>query len=57
MHKRDLITGDRYKWAHEPQILVYIGEKNGWHQFTLKDRVWCECLDSDLPYMEKVLDK
>lgn len=47
-----LEIGKKYKWRHEPQVLVYIGIKNGWHQFTLKDCVWCECLDSDLPYME-----
>lgn len=50
----NLVIGNKYKWKHEPQILIYIGKKNGWHQFTLKDKVWCECLDSDLYYMEPV---
>ncbi len=50
----NLVIGNQYKWIHEPQILTYIGEKNGWHIFTFKDRPWCECLDSDLPYMEEV---
>lgn len=49
-----LIIGNKYKWSHEQQVLVYIGIKDGWHQFTLKGRVWCECLDSDLSYMEEV---
>lgn len=49
-----LIIGNQYKWIHESQILTYIGIKDGWHQFTLKGRIWCECLDSDLPYMEEV---
>lgn len=50
----NLIIGNKYKWKHEPQILTYIGKKNGWHQFTLKDKVWCECLDSDLDFMEQI---
>lgn len=49
-----LVIGNQYKWIHEPQILTYIGVKNGWHVFTFRDRPWCECLDSDLPYMEEV---
>ena len=49
-----LETGKKYKWKHEPQILYYIGKKNGWHQFTLDGKVWCECLDSDLKLMEIV---
>ncbi|MCA4304907.1 hypothetical protein LDX65_16710 [Acinetobacter baumannii] len=50
----NLVVGNQYKWSHEPQILTYIGIKDGWHQFTLKGRVWCECLDSDLDFMEEV---
>ena len=50
----NLITGNKYKWKYEPQILVYIGTKNGWHQFTLNDCLWCEVLDSDLKLMEEV---
>lgn len=49
-----LTIGNKYKWKHEPQILVYIGMKNGWHQFALNGGVWCECLDSDLQFMEIV---
>ena len=49
-----LVAGNTYKWKHEPQNLIYIGKKNGWHQFTLNDSVWCEVLDSDLFLMEKV---
>lgn len=41
----NLVIGNKYKWKHEPQILVYVGKKNGWHQFTLNGSVWCECLD------------
>lgn len=48
-----LEIGKKYKWKHEPQILTYIGKKNGWHQFTLNGSVWCECLDSDLGLMEQ----
>jgi hypothetical protein len=49
----NLVIGNKYKWKHELRVLVYIGKKNGWHQFTFKDRVWCECLDSDLDFMEQ----
>lgn len=50
----NLVIGSKYKWKHEPQILYYIGKKNGWHQFTLNGSVWCEVLDSDLFLMEEV---
>lgn len=53
MSKIRLEVGKKYKWKHEPQILYYIGKKNGWHQFTLNGSVWCECLDSDLFLMEQ----
>ena len=49
----ELIAGNEYKWKHEPQVLVYIGKKNGWHQFTLNGSLWCECSDSDLNLMEQ----
>ena len=39
-----LTIGNKYKWKYEPQILVYIGMKNG----------WCECDDRDLDFMEEV---
>lgn len=50
----NLVIGNKYKWKHEPQILTYVGKKNGWYLFTFKDRPWCECLDSDLDFMEEV---
>lgn len=50
----NLIIGDKYKWKHEDQILVYVGIKNGWHQFNLNESLWCECLDSDLLLIEVV---
>ena len=49
-----LVIGGKYKWKHEPQILHYVGKKNGWHQFTLNGAVWCEVLDTDLHLMEVV---
>ena len=49
-----LVVGSTYKWKYEPQILIYVGKKNGWHQFTVNGSVWCEVLDSDLFLMEKV---
>lgn len=49
-----LVVGNTYKWKHEPQLLTYIGKKNGWYQFTLNGSVWCEVLDSELNLMEKV---
>ena len=49
-----LEIGSKYKWKHESQILTYVGKKNGWHQFTLNGKVWCEVLDSDLKLMEIV---
>ena len=49
-----LEIGKKYKWKHEPQVLIYVGNKNGWYQFALDGRVWCECLDSDLKLMEIV---
>lgn len=52
----NLVIGNKYKWKHEPQILQYIGRKNGWHQFTLNGAVWCEVLDSDLLLMEVAND-
>ena len=50
----DIKIGSKYKWKHEPQILLYIGKKNGWHQFTLNGSVWCEVQQSDLRFMEEV---
>lgn len=50
----NLITGNKYKWKYEPQVLVYIGIKNGWYQFTLNNSLWCEVLESDLKLMEEV---
>ena len=51
-----LEVGKKYKWKHEPQVLIYVGKNNGWHQFALvnTDELWCECLDSDLKLMEIV---
>ena len=52
----NLIIGNKYKykWKDETQILYYIGEKDGWYQFTLNGSVWCEMLDSGLSLMEEV---
>lgn len=51
----NLIIGNKYKWKHELQVLVYIGVKNGWHQFELNGEIWCEVLYSDLHLMDEVL--
>lgn len=53
----NLIIGNKYKWKHESHILTYIGIKQGWHQFTLNNSVWCEILDSDLFLLEEVTDE
>lgn len=49
-----LEIGKKYKWKHRSEVLSYIGEKGGWHQFTLNSKIWCEVLDSDLWMMEIV---
>lgn len=49
-----LEVGKKYKWKHDQHTLTYVGKKDGWHQFTLDNSVWCECLDSDLYLMEIV---
>jgi len=48
-------AGKKYNWKNQPERLIYLGYNwsgNGfWHQFALVEspnKVWCECLDSDL---------
>lgn len=52
--------GKKYNWKNQPQRLVYLGNNfsgNGyWHQFALVEspnKVWSECLDSDLKMIEE----
>ena len=48
--------GGRYNWKHQPDRLIYLGRKGGWHQFKkIGDPrpVWCEVLDSDLSSLEE----
>lgn len=53
-------VGKFYNWKNQAERLIYLGlnfSGNGyWHQFALiesPDRVWCECLDSDLAMIEE----
>lgn len=53
-------VGKFYNWKGQRERLIYLGYNfsgNGyWHQFALIDspnRVWCECLDSDLHMIEE----
>lgn len=55
-----LKIGDKYNWINQPERLVYLGynfSSNGrWHQFAevaAPEKVWCECLKSDLINIEK----
>lgn len=56
----DMKIGGKYNWKHQPERLVYKGKNfsgNGyWHQFAKVESpgvVWCELLDSDLPWLEE----
>jgi hypothetical protein len=58
----NLIVGNKYKWQHTAQILVYLGENwsgNGyWHQFAKEDdldKVWCEVRKSELHLFQEVV--
>ena len=52
----NLIIGNKYKWKHENNILVYVGKVGNWNQFALynTDELWCEVLGADLFLMEEV---
>lgn len=52
----NLVIGNKYKWKHEHNILVYVGKVGNWNQFALynTDELWCEVLGSDLFLMEEV---
>lgn len=50
----NLIIGNKYKCKYEPHILVYIGEHNGWNQFTLNGKIYWEALDSELWMLEQL---
>ena len=60
----EMIIGNTYRWSHQKDVLIYLGKNwsggGFWHQFEKSDRpgeVWCELLDSDLQYMEEVVDE
>ena len=59
MTKDDLVIGERYKWKHQPERLVYVGKSGlAWYQFALvrdPSKVWCEVLACDLCCMEKTV--
>ena len=52
----NLETGNKYKWKHETQRLVYVGKCGVWYQFALEntDELWCEVLQQDLSIMEAI---
>ena len=61
----EFIIGNKYKWDHGFECLVYLGHNwsgNGrWHQFSWVDDpkkrdVWCEVLTVDLSMMEEWYD-
>jgi len=55
MLEKDLVVGGRYNWINQPERLVYIGVKKGWHQFGKVENpyaVWSELLPEDLSLME-----
>jgi len=50
--------GGKYNWRNQPDRLIYLGKKDGWHQFKKigdSREVWCELRDSDLPSIEETL--
>ena len=52
----NLITGNKYKWKHGTEALIYTGAiqdgfKITWHQFAKEEtpeNTWCEVRDQDL---------
>lgn len=53
----DLVPGNRYRWKHQPERLIYLQEEKGWHQFaltTMPSIVWCELLATDLHFLEPI---
>lgn len=62
-HQNTFKVGGYYNWKGQHQRLIYLGynySSNGyWHQFALieyPNKVWCECLDSDLQNIEESVD-
>jgi hypothetical protein len=53
-----MVRGGRYNWKNQPDRLIYLGKKGGWHQFKKigdSREVWCEVLDEDLPSLEETV--
>jgi len=51
-----LRIGGRYKWINQHERLIYLGDFNGWHQFSKAERpdqVWCELSQYDVHMLEE----
>ena len=51
-----MVLDGKYNWIGQPQRLIYLGKRNGWHQFAKVDSpfiVWCEVTDKDLSMLEE----
>lgn len=51
-----LQIGSKYNWINQKERLIYLGRHGYWYQFALVEeleRVWCECLYSDLKLFEE----
>ena len=51
-----MVMHGRYNWKTQPERLIYLGKKGGWHQFKNIDdtrAVWCEVPDGDLRSFEQ----
>lgn len=50
-------VGEKYKWKHQEERLIYLGKQGLWHQFALVEElnnVWSEVLDDELRFFETV---
>jgi hypothetical protein len=56
MKLNEMKIGGAYNWVYQSDKLIYLGKRNGWHQFKkIGDprEVWCEIRDSDLDKIEE----
>lgn len=51
-----MTIGGKYNWIGQPERLIYLGKRRGWHQFAKVQTpfiVWCEITDDQLSQIEE----
>lgn len=49
-------VGGKYNFKYQDAKLIYLGKEGSWNQFAridVPEKVWAECLDSDLHMLEE----